>query len=255
MVGGATLLPGAITDQTALVGGVASGDSFLVHDASTSSLRRATTGELLGGGVPIVAPSITGVAGADLVLNAPAGREVDVVGPFQVIGNATVTGNQNVGGTLGVTGVSTLNNLSVLGSLTVNGVSNLSNSVNIGGTAINAFIDNRVNTTYKLVAGSPVLKASGSWTFDGTNLVPRRTPFNCTIARLGVGTYRVTFTTAMSGTGFSASAICTQWTGNVVLSVGLISRTASELVLQVQNKIFSGSGGAADGDIDVLIFD
>lgn len=59
----------------------------------------------------------------------------------------------------------------------------------------------------------------------------------------------------MSGTGYSVSAITSQWTGNANVSVGLMSRTASEVVLQIQNKVFSGSGGANDGDIDVLIFD
>jgi hypothetical protein len=58
-VSGAVLLPGAVTDQTAIAGGVASGDSILVHDASTSALRKATVVELLGGGLPVVATTVS----------------------------------------------------------------------------------------------------------------------------------------------------------------------------------------------------
>jgi len=132
---GATLLPGAVTDQTAISGGVASGDSFIVHDASTSALRKATAGEVLGAGIPVVASSVTGVAGADLLLNAPAGREVDVVGNFQVIGNETVTGNQTVTGNSTITGTATLNGSSVAnGSLTANAAFNSTGTANFTGT-------------------------------------------------------------------------------------------------------------------------
>lgn len=113
---GAILLPGAVTDHPAITAGtVATADGLIIHDASASAIRKATAGDLLGSGVPVVASSVTGVAGADLVLNAPAGREVEVVGPFQVIGNTThtgdttTTGNASVTGTLAVTGAASFN--------------------------------------------------------------------------------------------------------------------------------------------------
>lgn len=43
----ATLLPGAITEQAALAGSIASSDSIIIHDDSTSSLRKITAGDLL----------------------------------------------------------------------------------------------------------------------------------------------------------------------------------------------------------------
>lgn len=107
---GAVLLPGAVTDQTAIATGtVATGDTLIVHDLSASALRKATASDILNSNIPITAPSVTGTAGADLQLIAPAGREVDVVGPFQVIGNATVTGNGTVTGGLTVGGTAAFN--------------------------------------------------------------------------------------------------------------------------------------------------
>lgn len=122
---GAILLPGAVTDQTAISGGVASGDAVIVHDASTSALRKATVGEVLGGGVPVVASSVTGVAGADLVLTPSAGQKVDVAGNLEAddinaTDDMTVGGNATVTGTLAVNGNSTLGATSVT-SLTVDG--------------------------------------------------------------------------------------------------------------------------------------
>lgn len=126
---GAILLPGAITSQTALAANtVALGDQVLLHDASASALRRATAGDLLRSGLPVVASSVTGVTGTDLVINAPTGREVDVVGPFQVIGNSTVTGNSTT------TGNETINgNLTVAGAASFNATSAL--KIPVGTTA------------------------------------------------------------------------------------------------------------------------
>jgi hypothetical protein len=57
---GATLLPGAITDQSSLAAlTVASGDSVLLHDASTTSLRKTTVNDLLNSGIPITAATST----------------------------------------------------------------------------------------------------------------------------------------------------------------------------------------------------
>lgn len=57
---GAILLPGAITDQTSLPSNtVASNDQVLLHDISSSSLRSATAGDLLGSGLPVSTTLIT----------------------------------------------------------------------------------------------------------------------------------------------------------------------------------------------------
>jgi hypothetical protein len=58
MVNGAILVPGAITDQTPISGSVASDDSLVVNDLSASALRKATAGEILGSGIPVVTSSI-----------------------------------------------------------------------------------------------------------------------------------------------------------------------------------------------------
>jgi hypothetical protein len=108
---GAVLLPGAVTDQTAISGGVASADTLIVHDASASAIRKATVTELLGGGTPVVASSVTGVAGSDLILAGASGQNVEVSG------NLDVTGNEVISGSLTVTGNTTLD-----ASLDVNGL-------------------------------------------------------------------------------------------------------------------------------------
>jgi hypothetical protein len=254
LVDSAQLLVGAITDQPSITANTLEAtDSTIVNDAG--SLKEATIGDILNSNLAITTSEVNGGTGVDMIVTPDAGKKLMIIGAFEAdsmnsVGALTVGGNATVTGTLTTTGASTLN-----GTLNATGTSNLSNDVNIGTKTLGVFIDERVNTTYKLVAGSPVLKASGSWTWSGSSLNPRRTPFNCSISRLGVGSYKVTFTTAMSGDGYSVSAITSQWTGNTNVSVGLISRTASEVVLQVQNKAFSSSGGANDGDIDVLIFD
>jgi hypothetical protein len=112
---GAVLLPGAVTDQTAIAGGVASADTLIVHDASTSALRKATASELLGGGIPVVASTVTGVSGSDLILAGAAGQNVEVSGNLDVTGNEaitgglTVTGNTILDASLNVNGAASFN--------------------------------------------------------------------------------------------------------------------------------------------------
>jgi hypothetical protein len=112
---GAVLLPGAVTDQTAISGGVASADGLIVHDASASAIRKATVTELLGSGVPVVAASVTGVAGSDLILAGAAGQNVEVSGNLDVTGNEvitgglTVTGNTTLDAGLNVNGLAAFN--------------------------------------------------------------------------------------------------------------------------------------------------
>jgi hypothetical protein len=74
---GATLIPGAITDQTALAAGtVATGDQVLLHDASASALRRATAGDLLGSNVPVTTSAVTAGANNDIVITPNNGTIV-----------------------------------------------------------------------------------------------------------------------------------------------------------------------------------
>lgn len=173
---GAILLPGAVTDQTAIAGGVASSDTLIVHDASASAIRKATVTELLGGGVPVVATSVTGVAGSDLILAGAAGQNVEVSGNLDVTGNEVITGG------LTVTGNTTLD-----AGLNVNGLAafNVTSAVKIpvgttgqrpgtpvaGQIRYNSTLDQAEvysGTEWKAVGGSP-FDASGGviTTIDG----------------------------------------------------------------------------------------
>lgn len=117
---GAVLLPGAVTDQTAIAAGtVASGDALLLHDASASALRKATASDLLGSGIPVVTPSITGSSGADLVITPAAGQKVDVNGDIEaedatLTGGLTVTGNATLDAALNVNGLASFNTTSAV---------------------------------------------------------------------------------------------------------------------------------------------
>ncbi len=173
---GAVLLPGAVTDQTAISGGVAAADAVIVHDASASAIRKATVTELLGGGVPVVASSVTGVAGSDLILAGAAGQNVEVSGNLDVTGNEVITGG------LTVTGNTTLD-----AGLNVNGLAafNVTSAVKIpvgttgqrpgtpvaGQIRYNSTLDQAEvysGTEWKAVGGSP-FDASGGviTTIDG----------------------------------------------------------------------------------------
>ena len=81
-VDGSYPLPGFILEQTS-IDVVATGDSLLVYDLSTTQLRRATVTQVLGGNLPVIASTVT--AG---VFNAPATKDV-IIGP---IDGANVTG-------------------------------------------------------------------------------------------------------------------------------------------------------------------
>ena len=173
---GAVLLPGAVTDQTAISGGVAAADAVIVHDASASAIRKATVTELLGGGVPVVASTVTGVAGSDLILAGAAGQNVEVSGNLDVTGNEVITGG------LTVTGNTTLD-----AGLNVNGLAafNVTSAVKIpvgttgqrpgtpvaGQIRYNSTLDQAEvysGTEWKAVGGSP-FDASGGviTTIDG----------------------------------------------------------------------------------------
>ncbi len=163
---GAILLPGAVTDQTAIAGGVASNDTLIVHDTSTSTLRKATTAELLSSGAPITTSAITAVAGSDLVITPSAGQKVDVAGFIEADSLAT-TGNAII------QGEAQCANLSVGGSATF--TTNTAIKIPVGITAdrpttpvaghlrYNSTLDQAEiysGTEWKAVGGSP-FDASG----------------------------------------------------------------------------------------------
>ena len=157
---GAILLPGAVTDQTALAAGtVATGDTLVIHDASASALRKATAGDLLGSGVPVVTGAITGSTGADLVITPAAGQKVDVAGNLEA-DDINVTDDLTVGGDLTVTGSSTLTgNVIADNGFTSNGVANFTGTLQVGGTV--GYVLTEIVEQNMSYSGSP---ASGSWT-------------------------------------------------------------------------------------------
>lgn len=153
--------------------------------------------------------------------------------------------------TSGPSTLQVIGNVSIQNQPTYTGAGNLSVA---GDTTIEG--DLVVNGSLTVAETGPKLKAMGSWTWDGTNLNARRTPYNCSITRLGVGNYKVTFTTAMSNAGYTVSALTTQWGGNIILSVGEVgTRTTMDCTFQIQDKAYSSSGGAVDSNLDILIFD
>lgn len=73
----AILLAGAVTEQAALTANtVDAADGLIIHDASASALRKATAGDILGSGVPIVTSSVTAVANKDVFITPYDGAAV-----------------------------------------------------------------------------------------------------------------------------------------------------------------------------------
>lgn len=172
LVDSAQLLVGAITEQPSITANTLEAtDSTIVNDAG--SLKEATIGDILNSNLAITTSEVNGGTGVDMIVTPDAGKKLMIIGAFEAdsmnsVGALTVGGNATVTGTLDVTGaVTTDGDLTSEGAFTANG------AVNIGTKTLDVYIDERVNTTYKLVAGSPVLKASGSWTWTGTTLSPQ----------------------------------------------------------------------------------
>jgi hypothetical protein len=141
LVDNATVLPGLITDQTNITANtVASGDSVLLHDLSATALREATVGDLLNSGLAITTGSVTGNAGADVVITPAATYKVDVAGPLEaddvnVVDDLTVGDDATVSGDLAVTGGSTLTgNVVADAGFTCNGTANFTGALQVNGT-------------------------------------------------------------------------------------------------------------------------
>jgi hypothetical protein len=80
LVDSATLLAGAITDQTNITAGtVASNDSMLLYDLSATALREAAVSDIIGSNLPIVSSSIAGGANSDILITPNDGTIVSGV--------------------------------------------------------------------------------------------------------------------------------------------------------------------------------
>lgn len=117
---GATLLPGAIADQSALAANsVEATDTVLLYDGSASALRKATVGDLLNSGLASTVGSLVGKTGVDVTITPAAGQKTDITGLLEVdtlatTAGATIQTNLDVGGTLVVGGAVTLNTTTAL---------------------------------------------------------------------------------------------------------------------------------------------
>lgn len=120
LVDSATILVGAITEQTAMAANtVEAADETIISDSGV--LKKVQIGSILQSNLPIKTSSVSSNTGQDLVLTPASGQKVDVAGSFESDTNNT-TGNSTVGGNLSVTGISTFNgNATANGNLTVNG--------------------------------------------------------------------------------------------------------------------------------------
>lgn len=173
---GAVLLPGAVTDQTAIASNtVATGDTLIVHDLSASALRKATAGDILGSGLPITTGAITGSTGADLVITPAAGQKVDVAGDIEaedatLTGGLTVTGNTTLDASLDVNGAASFNTTSAV-KIPVGTTGQRPGTPVAGQMRYNSTLDQAEvysGTEWKAVGGSP-FDASGGviTTIDG----------------------------------------------------------------------------------------
>jgi hypothetical protein len=223
---GAVLLPGAVTDQTAISGGVAAADAVIVHDASASAIRKATVTELLGGGVPVVASSVTGVAGSDLAIIPAAGQKVDVGGAFEAnsinsVGSVTIGGDASITGTLSVTGSTSLPG-GVSGNVSVSGLVSASSAPTVG--------DHLTNKTY--VDGSVSKTENGSVTLPN-GLIMKWGFYNGNPVSSNM---TITFSTAFPTACLNVSVTISTGYGAIQEGKGLTlmtsSKSASQLVFQ-----------------------
>ena len=158
-VDGSFPLPGFITEQTS-IDVVATGDSLLVYDLSTTQLRKATVTQVLGGSMPVIASTVTAA-----IFNAPATKDV-IIGP---IDGANVTSK---------TFTSANGILVTIDSVAHGLVTGQNVTVTASNTAYSGFYSITVTTvdafTYNLIPTVPATAAaSGTCTYkkEGTVLV------------------------------------------------------------------------------------
>ena len=261
---GAILLPGVITDQTALAAGtVATGDGLIVHDASASALRKTTAGDLLGSGVPITTSAITGSTGADLVITPAAGQKVDIAGNLEaddisVTDDLTVGDDATISGDLIVTGGSTLTgNVIADNGFTSNGVANFTGTLQVNGAVGYVTAQGTIDTvnTSSYTVGQ-VLYLSPYSAGQLMNTIP---PTGITV-QVGVVTYvdssagqiyvkqttplnvpasiiSGTVAVANGGTGFASYAV-----GDVLYASG--ATTLTKLGIGTAGQVLTVNGGA-----------
>jgi hypothetical protein len=149
---------------------VAAADAVIVHDASASAIRKATVTELLGGGVPVVASSVTGVAGSDLILAGASGQNVEVSGNLDVTNGLTVVGNATMDAGLNVNGLASFNTTSAI-KIPVGTTGQRPGTPAAGQIRYNSELDQAEvysGTEWKAVGGSPFDASGGTvTTFDG----------------------------------------------------------------------------------------
>jgi hypothetical protein len=181
----AVLLPGAITDQTALTANtVATGDTVLLHDASASALKKASASDLLNSGLAITTSALASPTAADLVITPSAGQKVDVAGTLEaddvnVTDDLTVTGDTTLSGpvitssTITANGASTfVGNVIVDNGLTSNGTANFTGVLQVNGStayvlyevseeSINKFTATNNSQLYSAFTSASYTKPSG----------------------------------------------------------------------------------------------
>jgi len=127
---GATLLPGAITDQSALTSNTAdNADVLLAYDVSAVALRKITISDILNSGLSWTTSTINGFAGADISIVPAAGYKAQVTGNFTVTGNLITSGNNTVNGNGSVVGT-----FGVTSNTTIGGTLSVANDVSLTGT-------------------------------------------------------------------------------------------------------------------------
>jgi hypothetical protein len=163
------LLVGAITEQTTMTPNtVESTDQTIINDGGV--LKKTTVGSLLNSNLPIGTSAITGGDGVDIVITPASGREVDIAGNFQVIGNDIVTGNSTVGGTFDVTGPASFNTNTAI-KIPVGTTVQRPDTPVAGQLRYNSTLDQAEvysGTEWKAVGGSPFDASGGTvTTVDG----------------------------------------------------------------------------------------
>lgn len=145
-VNGAIVLPGIITDWSNIsTNTVATDDSFLIYDLSSTSLKKATISDLLNSSLPITTSILNGATGQNLSISPAAGYQLSVTtgasfggnvlfsGTITSAGNAIINGNLNVNGSTATLPAVTASSVSSTGDTTVGGNLTVTGSITQSG--------------------------------------------------------------------------------------------------------------------------